>query len=89
VHGRGLLLGGGNAIGTSGGQSVFTNLFCGPASGGTASSSNMAGVALDADGDFVIDDILSPMLLTPCQTAALLIRTTRGAVILGAAGIPR
>ena len=29
VSGRGLLLGGGNGIGTNGGQSVFATLFCG------------------------------------------------------------
>jgi hypothetical protein len=30
VEGRGLLLAGGNAIGTNGGQSVFATLICGP-----------------------------------------------------------
>ena len=61
VRGRGLLLGGGNGIGTNGGQSVFATLFCGPAATATAVSSNQVGVALDSDGDFVIDDILSPV----------------------------
>src|SRR5438309_470832 len=37
VRGRGLLLGGGNAIGTNGGQSVFATLFCGPAATALAS----------------------------------------------------
>src|SRR5262249_14148431 len=43
VFGRGLLLGGGNAIGSNGGQSVFATLFC----SGITSNTNEAGVALD------------------------------------------
>ena len=61
VHGRGLLLAGGNGIGTNGGQSVFATLFCGPAASATAFSTNLTGVALDSDGDFTIDDVLSPL----------------------------
>jgi hypothetical protein len=79
VHGRGLLLGGGNGIGTNGGQSVFATLFCGPAASATASSSNQAGVALDEDGNFSIDDVLSPLPQSPCETPVLLIRTAAGA----------
>ena len=89
VHGRGLLLGGGNGIGTNGGQSVFATLFCGSAATATASSSNPIGVALDSDGDFTIDDVLSPLPQAPCGTPVLLIRTTAGAHPWFAAGIEK
>jgi hypothetical protein len=87
VRGRGLLLGGGNAIGTNGGQSIFATLFCGPASGATASSSDQAGVALDPDGDFTIDEVLSPLPPSSCDTPVLLIRTAAGTHTWFAAGI--
>jgi hypothetical protein len=87
VQGRGLLLGGGNGIGTNGGQSVFVTLFCGPASGATASSTNESGVALERDGDFTIDDVLSPVPPSTCDTPVLLIRTATGAHPWFAAGI--
>jgi hypothetical protein len=89
VRGRGLLLGGGNGIGTNGRQSVFATLFCGPAATATASSSNEAGVALDSDGDFTIDDVLSPLPPTSCETPVLLIRTAAGAHPWFAAGIEK
>src|ERR1700687_332407 len=75
VRGRGLLLGGGNGIGTNGGQSVFATLFCGPAASATASDTNQIGVPLEADGDFIVDDVLSPVPTNPCDTPVLL-RTT-------------
>jgi hypothetical protein len=87
IHGRGLLLGGGNGIGTNGGQSVFATLACGPAASPIVSSTNLAGVALDADGNFTIDDILSPMPPSSCETPVLLIRTAAGAHPWFAAGI--
>jgi hypothetical protein len=87
VRGRGLLLGGGNAIGTNGGQSVFATLFCGPAATATASSSSLTGVALESDGDFSIDEVLSPLPPTSCETPVLLIRTAAGAHPWFAAGI--
>jgi hypothetical protein len=83
VHGRGLLLGGGNNIGTNAGQSVFATLFC----TGTASSTNQAGVALDEDGNFTIDDVLSPLPQTTCDSPVLLIRTAGGSHPWFAAGI--
>lgn len=89
AHGRGLLLAGGNAIGTTGGQSVFATLFCGPASGATSSSSSPAGVLLEPDGDFTIDDVLSPLPPSPCETPVLLIQTTGGTHPWFAAGIER
>jgi hypothetical protein len=89
VHGRGLLLGGGNGIGTNGNQKVFATLFCGPANSATSSSSDPAGVALEADGDFTIDGGLSSLPPTPCTTPVLLIRTTGGTQPWFAAGIAR
>ena len=89
ARGRGLLLGGGNGIGTNGGQSVFATLFCGPAASASASSSTETGVALDSDGDFQIEDILSPMPPSSCETPVLLIRTAAGAHPWFAAGIEK
>ena len=88
VHGRGLLLGGGNGIGTSAGLNVFATLFCGAAASPTASSSNAAGVTLDPDGNFTIDDVLSPAPTNPCDTPVLLIRNAAGSKAWFAAGIP-
>lgn len=87
VAGRGLLLASGNGIGTNAGQSVHATLFCGPAATATAHNSNTAGVALEADGDFRIDDFLSPAPPTPCATPVLLIRNVGG--LWFAAGIPQ
>ncbi len=81
VDGRGLLLAGGNAIGTTGGQSVRALLFC----GGAASTSTL--VPLDANGDFAIDDALTPVPPNPCTTPVLLIVNANGAWF--AAGIPK
>jgi len=89
VHGTGLLLAGGNGIGTAAGLSVFATLFCGPAATATASSSSAAGVALDVDGDFSIDDTLSPLPPNSCVDPVLLIRATIGSNPWFAAGIVR
>lgn len=80
VDGRGLLLGGGNAIGTNGGQSVLARLFC----GGIAHDSDL--VLLEPNGDFRIDDILTPLPPDPCVTPVLLIVSSGGNWF--AAGIP-
>src|SRR5580765_5893077 len=87
VAGRGLLLASGNGIGTNAGQSVHATLFCGAAATATAHNSTLTGVALEADGDFRIDDFLSPVPPTPCDTPVLLIRNVGG--VWFAAGIPR
>jgi hypothetical protein len=87
VKGRGLLLASGNGIGTNAGANVFATLFCGPAATATAHSSNR--VALEANGDFRIDDFLSPAPPTPCDTPVLLIRNGAGAGVWFAAGIPK
>jgi hypothetical protein len=73
VRGRGLLLAGGNGIGTNGAQSVHAILFCGPAATPTTHSTPAAGVPIAANGDFDIDDTLSPAPPNPCDTPVLLI----------------
>jgi hypothetical protein len=86
VEGRGLLLAGGNGIGTNGGQKVFATLICGTALFSTPVAN---AVPLAADGDFTIDDVLSPVPPLDCANPVLLIRS---AGITGlpwfAAGIP-
>ena len=90
VFGSGLLLAGGDVIGTTGGQSVYATLFCGPAGTATASSSSATGVALDSDGDFSINDVLAPVPANPCVDPVLLIRSaTVASHPWFAAGIPR
>jgi hypothetical protein len=86
VKGRGLLLAAGNGIGTNAGASVFATLFCGDAKTATAHSSNP--VALDADGDFRIDEVLSPVPPTSCDTPVLLIRNGGGGGVWFAASTP-
>lgn len=81
VDGRGLLLAGSNAIGTNGGQSVRAVLFCGT----LAHSSSL--VALEPNGDFRIDDLLTPTPPDPCATPILLIVSGTGRWF--AAGIPK
>ena len=87
VVGRGLLLATGNGIGTNAGQSVHASLFCGPAATATEQDTNIAGVALDVDGDFRIDEYLSSVQPTPCTNPVLLIRNVVG--LWFAAGIPK
>jgi hypothetical protein len=86
VRGRGLLLAGGNGIGTSAGLKVVATLFCGTP--GTAFRSAPAGVQLDTHGDFHIDDFLTPTPPTPCPAPVLLITTT-GTPRWFAVGIPK
>jgi hypothetical protein len=88
VDGRGLLLAGGNNIGTNANQSVRARLFC-----GTADVHESKLVTLAANGDFRIDDILTPVSPTvtlvppnPCDSPALLIVSSGGSWF--AAGIP-
>jgi hypothetical protein len=77
VDGRGLLLGGGDAIGTNGNASVFATLICEVAPGAfTQHNTTLTGVPLEANGDFRIDDTLSPMPPAECGSPVLLIRVS-------------
>lgn len=73
VRGRGLLLAGGNAIGQNGNQSVFATLICEPAAPFIERNTNFS-VPLQANGDFRIDDALSPVA-SDCASPVLLIRS--------------
>ncbi|MBS1158394.1 MAG: hypothetical protein H6R15_813 [Proteobacteria bacterium] len=86
VDGRGLLLGGGGNIGGTANQSVFATLICDAAPPFTLYSSNPTGVPLEPNGDFRIDDVLSPTPPSDCASPVLLIRNLAGAWF--AAGIP-
>lgn len=86
LKGRGLLLAAGGGVGTNARASVFATLFCGAAETATPHSTNR--VALDLDGDFRIDDALSPAPPSPCQNPVLLIRNAAGSGVWFAAGIP-
>jgi hypothetical protein len=88
VDGRGLLLGGGNAIGTNGNASVFATLICEATPPFTQFSTNITGVPLAANGDFEVDDVLVPAPPAQCGSPVLLIRTTVGGGWF-AAGIPK
>jgi hypothetical protein len=84
VDGRGLLLGGGNNVGNTGGQSVHARLFC----GGVAHNSGT--VPLEPNGDFRIVDQLDPVPPFECANPILLI--VSGVAPNGswfAAGIPK
>jgi len=91
---RGLLLAGGNVLGTNGGQRVLAMLFCGaPGANGalgnaTVHISDPAGVPLDANGNVAIDDVLTPTPPSSCDSPALLIATP-GTHHWFAAGIPK
>jgi hypothetical protein len=87
ADGRGLLLGAGDLVGTNGNASVFATLFC-TNDGNVQHSSNLAGVQLEADGDFSINDKLSPAPPSTCTSPVLLIRVTGNGGWF-AAGIPR
>jgi hypothetical protein len=90
VKGRGLLLANGEGIGTNGRVSVHATLFCGPADK-TASAFDSVAVAVEADGDFSIDDFLTGGTLpSTCDNPALLIRVGQpGGGVWFAAGIQK
>jgi hypothetical protein len=74
VRGKGLLLAGGNNIGTTGGQSVRAILFCGTVSHTTT----VTGVLLAPNGDFRIHDLLTPTPPNDCAAPVLLIANPAG-----------
>ena len=88
VDGRGLLLGGGNAIGLTANASVFATLICEAAAPFTEHSTNGAGVALEPNGDFRIDDVLVPAPPAACDSPVLLIRNAEPNPVWFAAGFP-
>ena len=86
VRGRGLLLASSNSIGQNANQSVFATLICEPTAPFVEHSTPRAGVPLDPDGDFRIDDVLDSVPST-CASPVLLIRNVAG--VWFAAGFPR
>src|SRR2546425_271857 len=75
VDGKGLLLGGGNLIGFTANFSVFATLICEAVAPFIERSTNaVAGVALEPNGDFRIDDVLVPAPPADCASPVLLIR---------------
>lgn len=85
VRGRGLLLASSNSIGQNAGQSVFATLIC-EATAPFVERNTTFSVPLDPNGDFRIDDVLSPAPLD-CASPVLLIRNKAG--VWFAAGIPK
>ena len=100
ANGRGLVFAGGNTIGTAlavtptGGTTaslkVFATLICENVPTFVQRNTNLAGVPLAANGDFTIDDVLSPPPpRSSCATPVLLIRSTAGGLNWFAAGIQK
>ena len=87
LDGRGLLLASGNAVGSNANASVIATLFCAN-DGNVQHSSNLTGVQLEVNGDFRINDKLSPAPPNTCASPVLLIRVTGNGAWF-AAGIPR
>lgn len=86
VRGRGLLLASSNSIGQNANQRVFATLICEATPPFVERNTSRAGVPLEADGDFRIDDTLDPAP-SECLSPVLLIRNTGG--VWFAAGIPK
>jgi hypothetical protein len=78
IRGQGLILAGGNSAGRATGQSVFATLICEAAAPFTERNTNTAGVPLAANGDFNIDDVLTPLPGGECASPMLLIRNASG-----------
>ncbi len=88
VKGKGLILGGGNNAGRATGQNVFATLICEAAAPFTLRNTDPAGVPLAANGDFEIDDVLTPLPADGCDSPMLLIRNASGQTWF-ALGIPK
>jgi hypothetical protein len=87
VDGRALLIAGGNLVGTNANARVFATLVCEASAPFVERSTDLGGVALDASGDFRIDDALVPAPVD-CANPALLIRNAANATWF-AAGIAK
>jgi hypothetical protein len=75
VEGKGLILAGGNNAGRPPpGTSVIATLICSATTPFTQFSTSTAGVMLSPNGDFKINDKLSPTPPSPCTSPMLLIR---------------
>jgi hypothetical protein len=75
VEGKGLILAGGNTAGRPPpGTSVIATLICSAAAPFAQFSTSTAGVMLSPNGDFKINDKLSPTPPSPCTSPMLLIR---------------
>ena len=79
----------GNLIGFTANASVFATLICEAAAPFILHNTNVAGVPLDPNGDFRIDDVLDPAPPPQCDSPVLLIRVTAGTQGWFAAGIPK
>jgi hypothetical protein len=77
VKGKGLILGGGNNAGRASGQLVFATLICEAAAPFTELNTNLVGVPLAPNGDFEINDALTPRP-SACPSPMLLIRNAAG-----------
>jgi hypothetical protein len=86
ITGRGLVLAGGNNIGSSLGLSVHADLFCGA---GSTTPIDTTSVTLNVNGDFHIDEHLPSAPPNPCVAPVLLIATADPNGRWLAAGIPR
>jgi hypothetical protein len=89
VDGRGLLLAGGNGIGSNANNAkVFATLICEAAAPFVERNTMLTGVQLEPDGDFRIDDMLTPAAPPECTSPVLLIRNAANQAWF-AAGIPK
>ncbi len=88
VTGKGLLFGGGNVFGVSGNVHVFATLICEAAAPFTELSTDGAGVLVEPNGDFRIDDTLDPAPPAVCASPVLLIRNAEPNPVWFAAGFP-
>jgi hypothetical protein len=88
VVGKGLLLGSGNGVGSNANNAkVFATLMCANDGNIQHNSSNTPGVQLAPNGDFVIEEALSPAPPSTCDSPVLLIRNA-GSGGWFAAGLP-
>lgn len=83
LRGHGLLLASGNSIGQTANLSVFATLICENTVPAVEHSTSLAGVPLAINGDFRIDDVISPVPAT-CGSPVLLIRASSNSSWLAA-----